>query len=99
MVADPTEVASVRFQNHMTYGVGAALGMIFVALGILVYQFPVICTVLGLVLYVGSIIGFAIVAPASIAQGIIIKIFITIALAKSVSSAIAYQKDTAGGVS
>jgi hypothetical protein len=93
MVADPSEVESVRFQNQMTYGIGAALGAVFIVLGIAVYRFPVICTVLGLVLYVGSIIGFAVIAPASLAQGLIIKILITVALAKSVSSAIAYQKD------
>ena len=67
--------------------------MVFVFLGISVYVFPVPCTVLGLVLYIGLIALAAVLDPTQIARGIIIKIVIIVAMVKSIGSAVAYQKE------
>jgi hypothetical protein len=90
---DQSLVAGVVLENQIIHGVGAALGIVFIALGILVYQFPVPCTVGGLVLYVAANIGFGILDPSTIASGIIIKVFIVIGLFKSVQSAFAYNAE------
>jgi hypothetical protein len=50
-------------------------------------------TALGLILYVGAFAIFAAMDPASIAQGIIIKIIIIVGLVKALQSALAYQKE------
>lgn len=90
---DETLVAGVVLENQIIHGVGAAIGIILLVLGILVYQFPVPCTVAGLALYVTANIGFGILDPTSIASGIIIKVFIVIGLFKSVQSALAYNAE------
>ena len=92
---DPVAVQELLFQNQIIFGVGMALGVVFIVLGVLVYQFPVPCTVLGLVLYVGAQIGFGMLAPEMLAKGLIMKIIITVALFRSVASAVAYQKEAA----
>ena len=74
-------------------GAGIFIGVIFIVLGIMVYQFPVPCTIAGLTLYVLANAGFAIVNPMSLTSGIVIKVFIVIGLAKSVGSALAYKRE------
>jgi hypothetical protein len=68
------------------------LGLLFVVFGLIVKLFPVPVTVISLVLYLGAIAVFAVLNPPSLGAGIIIKIFIVIALVKAIQSAIAYQK-------
>ena len=48
---DKAELANLSFSNKLLTGGFAATGVLFILLGILVYQFPVPCTVTGLVLY------------------------------------------------
>jgi hypothetical protein len=76
------------------YIIGSAivLGVVFVILGILVYTYPVPATVLGLVLYIGAAAVFGVLAPETLVQGLIIKIIIIVALAKSIQAAVAYQR-------
>jgi hypothetical protein len=69
--------------------------MVFIACGLLVQRHPVPVTITALALYLGSMAIFGLVNPASLASGLIIKIFIVIGLFKAVQAAIAYQKDLA----
>jgi hypothetical protein len=98
----PDEVDSVMRLVLLVVGLFVLLGVIFVILGICVYRAPVPCTVAALVLYIGGWLGsVALTAlggdPKEIGRalmgGIIIKIFIIIALSKAIKAAIAYQKE------
>ena len=93
LVADPAVVEEARSESKLLAGGGVAVGVVFVFLGISVYVFPVPCTVLGLVLYIGLIALAAVLDPTQIARGIIIKIVIIVAMVKSIGSAVAYQKE------
>jgi hypothetical protein len=85
---------AVALQKLITGGT-ALLGLVFIILGVMVYQFPVPCTLAGLILYILSALIFAAINPMSLAQGAIIKIFIIVGLVKSVKSAFAYQAEQA----
>lgn len=99
MVADQQKVAEAKTQIvkvvKLVAGGTIVLGVIFIALGVVVYKIPVVATVLGLVLYVGATIIFGLVDPSSMVRGIIVKVFIVVGLVKAVQTAIAYQKDLA----
>jgi preprotein translocase subunit SecF len=69
------------------------LGIVFIICGILVKRFPVPCTVGALVLYILAALATAALDPSTLARGIIIKIFIVVALFKAVQAAFAYQKE------
>ena len=90
---DDAELANLIFSNKLITGGFAATGVLFILLGILVYQFPVPCTVTGLVLYIGAIGLGALLNPLSLAQGIIVKVLIIMGLVKSVKSAFAYTNE------
>ena len=107
MIFDPVQVK--QFKETAVRGVQlvcaifAAVGVVLIGLGIAVYSAPVLCTVLGLVLYVGGwLVGVALTVAGGgegkdIAQammsGIIIKVIIIIALVRAVQAAIAYQRE------
>ncbi len=93
MAVEQSAVDAVRMQNTIIIGSGALLGIVFIVLGIMVYTFPVPCTIAGLVLYVGSAVVFGLLDPTTIARGIILKVFITLGLFKSVQSAFAYEAE------
>lgn len=78
---------------RLIYGAGAAIGIVFILCGIFLEKFPVPLTILSLVLYVGAAAGFAFLDPASLMQGAIIKVIIVVSLAKSVQTALAYQRE------
>ena len=59
----------------------------------MVTQYPVPCTITGLVLYLGANAAFGLMDPTSLARGLIVKIVIIVALFKAVQAAIAYQKE------
>lgn len=61
--------------------------------GIIIKRFPVPVTITSLVLYIGAIAVSGLYDPATLAQGVIIKIIVIIALAKAIQTAIAYEKD------
>lgn len=71
------------------------LGILFVIFGFLVKKYPVPITITSLVLYIAAWLISALQDPAMLAQGIIIKIIIIVALAGAVKTAIAYEKEKA----
>ena len=88
------ESAKILGVVQLIYGASIALGVVFIVLGLLVKQFPVPTTVLGLILYIGANAGYAFLNPASLMGGIIIKVIIVVGLIRAVQAAIAYQKET-----
>jgi ABC-type siderophore export system fused ATPase/permease subunit len=93
---DPVKVQEFRDQvvkiSKLINGGAAALGAVFVVLGLAVKSFPLPATILGLVLYIGSIAIFGVLNPATLIKGIIFKIIVVVCLFKSVQSAVAHQK-------
>jgi hypothetical protein len=89
----PPHIESLLFLSQCITAMFIALGAVFVTLGIFVKAHPVPCTIAGLVLY---LVGFAIsvaMSPETIAQGIILKVIIVVALAKAIGSARAYEAE------
>jgi len=80
----------------------AFVGLIFLVLAALIYKAPVVCTTMGLVLY---LVGWAVPVALSaiggdmeeagraLASGILIKIIIILALVRAIQSAVAYQNE------
>ncbi|MFM7564356.1 MAG: hypothetical protein ACKO81_15145 [Planctomycetota bacterium] len=74
-------------------------GISFIFLGLLVYRFPVACTVTGLLLYIGLFAGFAFITfmsdgDASVfVRGWLIRLLVIIALFKAIQAALAYEKE------
>jgi hypothetical protein len=99
MMVDPAKLAEIKRQAvHSTQLVsmaGVVLGVVFVVCGALVETYPVPMTITALSLYLGGTAIFAMINPASLGAGIIMKIFVVIGLFKAVQAAIAYQKDQA----
>jgi hypothetical protein len=97
--ADPEKVAEIKSQavgsTRLMTGGGMVMGMIFIACGVLVKRYPVPATITALALYLSSMAIFGLLNPASLASGLIIKIFIIVGLFKAVQAAIAYQKEVA----
>lgn len=93
MQFDDAALDSIRLQNKLIFGAGVLLGIIFIVLGIMVYTFPVPCTIAGLSLYILSAVVFGIMDPTTLMRGVIIKIFIVVGLFKSVQSAFAYAAE------
>jgi len=97
VVVDEDKVEELREESiqstRLINGVGLALGVVFILLGMNVKKYPVPMTITGLVLYLGSAAVFGLMDPTTLAKGIIIKIFIIVGLFKAVQSAIAYEKE------
>ncbi len=97
MVIDPSELSEVRTRaislTQVFSGVGLAVGVAFIVLGLFVYQIPVAATVTALVLYVGmyALVGYF--DPSQLYRGLIIKILIVVGLFKSIQAAIAYRQE------
>lgn len=84
--ASPEEMQAIKDVAYVIQGGFVLLGAVFVVLGLLVYRYPVVTTVLGLVLYVAG-------AVLSGLQGIVLKIVIIYFLFRAVQAAFAYQKE------
>jgi hypothetical protein len=74
------------------------VGILFLIFGAIIYHFPVPVTITSLILYVlVTVAGMVLLSlsdePAPARSGIIVKILIIIALAKSIQSALAYEKE------
>jgi hypothetical protein len=108
MVFDQQKIKEIRDSQikiqKLVSGGFVAVSIIFIMLGIMVYKAPVVCTVLGLVLYLaGWFIPIVLLflgdekedASKALLSGIIIKIIIIVALIKAIQSAIAYQNEEA----
>lgn len=85
---------NVRMAGYLLYGGPCLLGVVFIGLGLFVNRYPVPMTITGLVLYVGAALVFAVVNPASLASGVIVKVFIVLGLVKAIKAARAYQAET-----
>ncbi len=81
--------------TRLINGGAAALGVVFIVLGLIVNKYPVPITIAGLVLYVGATAVFAMINWETLVQGVIFKIIIIAALVKSLQSAIAYESERA----
>jgi hypothetical protein len=69
------------------------VGALFLVGAALIKSFPVPVTIISLVVYVGCAVIFGILDPATLLQGIIIKVIIVFALVKAVQAAMAYQRE------
>ena len=71
----------------------AGMGVVFLILGAFVQRSPVVCTALGLVLYIAGAGITAMIDPSTIAKGAIIKIIIIVALVKALQAGLAAQRE------
>jgi hypothetical protein len=94
---DPVMVEQVRGQllviNYAITGLFFMMGVLFVIFGALVYRFPLAMTITSLVLYLLATVAMVGINPTGLASGAIVRIIIIIALAKSIQSAYAYEKE------
>lgn len=94
---DELKAAAVR--STQLVGVGfVGVGIIFFILGSYIYKYPVPCTVLALVLYLSGAAISAMIDPATVARGLLIKIIIIVVLAKAIQSALAYRRQELAAV-
>ncbi len=68
-------------------------GVLFLVLGLLIYRFPVPCTVLGLILYLGGQAVTVAGNPEMLTRGIFLKVIIVFALVRAIQAAVAYQNE------
>lgn len=71
----------------------AAVGVIFLILGSLIYKAPVPCTVLALILYIAGQAISVLLDPTMLAKGAVVKVIIIVALVKAVQAALAYRRE------
>ena len=90
----PADFDRVLTLVRLIYGAGFSLGVFFVLAGVFVKKYPVPLTITSLILYVGATAGFGMLDPPSLLKGGIIKVFIIVALAKSIQTAWAYQSES-----
>ncbi len=99
LVFDQRKLAELQEQavtlTRLINGGGAALGVLFIVFGLIVDKYPVPITIISLVLYIGAAAVFGLISPETLIQGIIIKIIIIVAMAKSIQSALAYEREKA----
>jgi hypothetical protein len=97
LVANQIEIAKVRESAirvaRLVQGVAIFLGVVFVVFGFLVQSYPVPITITALVLYVGAAAVFGLLDPTTLLQGLIMKVIIVVALAKSIQAALAYERE------
>ena len=95
-VPDQAELVAVV---QVIYGAAFLLGLALLICGCLVKSWPVPMTITGLTLYLLGTIGFALLNPASILQGIIFKVIVVVMLVQSIRTAFAYERDRNAGLS
>ena len=99
LVFDQKKLADIQAHavtlTKLINGGAVALGVLFIVFGLIVDKYPVPITITGLVLYVGAAAVFGLISPETLVQGIVIKIIIIAALAKSIQSALAYEREKA----
>lgn len=90
---DMAAVQQAVLLTRIVNGTAAALGVVFIFLGMIVYRAPVMATVTGLVLYIGAAVAFGLLDPATVASGLIVKAIIVVGLFRAVQAAFAYQRE------
>jgi hypothetical protein len=93
VIVDQDQFEKGLMTARLIMAVPIVLGVVFVILGILVKTYPVPITITALVLYVVATLGFGMLEPQTLAQGIIVKVIIVVALIKAVQAALAYQRE------
>ena len=83
---------SVLRMVQIIYGGTACCGLAFLTLSGLVGRFPVFATVASLVLFVALNAIFAVMAPLTLASGVIFKVAIVVALGASISTAVSFER-------
>jgi hypothetical protein len=81
------------FLTRVIGGVFAFMGLVFIVFGVVIHRIPVVATVTCLVLYILGALITALLNPASLAVGLIIKIIIVVGLVKAVQSAVVYERE------
>jgi hypothetical protein len=69
------------------------LGITYLVFGFIVKKHPVPITITGMVLFIGFLLITAAIHPANLLAGILVKVIVIVGLAKSIQSAIAYQRE------
>jgi hypothetical protein len=87
------QVATARLIGYGITGAFVAMGAAFIILGALVRKYPVPCTIISLVLYVGGTVVTAILDLRNIGAGWLLKIIIIVALVKAVQAALASERE------
>jgi hypothetical protein len=95
-VVDPIKVGEVKASAKCVTQLVAigliGIGILYLVFGAIIKKYPVPVTIAGLVIYVGTAVIFAILSPETLAQGLIIKAIVVVALVKALQAALAYQK-------
>ena len=98
MVVDEEEVTRLEATTlsvaRLVVGSAIGIGVIFIVLGTMVKKFPVVCTVMGLVLYVGAAAVFGMMDPSTLTRGVFMKVIMVVFLAKAVQAAVVYQRES-----
>lgn len=98
-MAKVEEIKASAIRSTQLMGVGfVGVGIIFCILGAYIYKYPVPATVLALVLYLSGAAISAMIDPATVASGLVIKIIIIVVLAKAIQSALAYRRQELAAV-
>lgn len=85
---------AVTIIGYLIYGSAALLGVLFVVFGLIIKRYPVAITITSLVLYILATVVFGILAPGTLAAGLIMKIIIIVFLFRAIKAARAYQAHT-----
>ena len=78
--------------GYLICGAFIFLGVLYLIFALVIKLFPVPVTIASLVLFICTIVVNGLLNQASLTAGLIIKIFIIVALSKAIQSAIAYQR-------
>jgi hypothetical protein len=94
---DPVKKAQVievamRIGRVICFGM-IGVGCLYLLFAVIVHQYPVPVTIIGLIIYVGAAVIFLVLDPEHFATGLVIKIVVTVLLANSIKTAIAYQRE------
>jgi hypothetical protein len=94
-VIDEEAVASAKAEVlgmvRFIYGLEVFVGVVFIVLALLVTRYPVVITILGLLLYLAMIGLAAFFDPSQLVRGLLIKILIIVSLVRAISAARAEQ--------
>lgn len=85
---------AVTVMGYLIYGSAALLGLLFVVFGLIIRRFPVAITITSLVLYILATAIYGLLSPATLAAGLIMKIFIIVLLFRAIKAARAFQAHT-----
>jgi DNA-directed RNA polymerase subunit M/transcription elongation factor TFIIS len=77
---------------YLVYGAYVGIGITFIVLAILIYRFPLFCTVSSLILYILGNLVVLVFDPVFILRGIIFKILVISALVKAINDGAHYHR-------